>query len=316
MRKFILLIAICWLSKLQAQETAVNQPIFDKIALSVGVPHDHNLTSKQIKRLGIKTKQLATRNGLSAMGNQQLILYPELDIMDPQKADLLEETLYVVEAEVTFSIQQLDNNYVFHSQSITVEGSGNSKEAAIYSAINDINPKSSSLRKFIAEGKKRITDYYNQQCTTLIEKAIALAEMKQFKQSLAILSSIPEDGDCCCHHTAREAARKVYFAYQDQNCAEWLQKAKTYYANNQFADAFRILGKIDPLSFCGNEVENLIAQIGKQVDAKERLQLELIQERYHDKVQMEVNRLEVIRDIMTIYYSNQPVDLQQFVIIK
>ncbi|MEM6316698.1 MAG: hypothetical protein AAF960_03455 [Bacteroidota bacterium] len=142
-------------------------------------------------------------------------------------------------------------------------------------AIRQINPRSGNLRQFIEETKKRLMNYYDQQCTTLIEKAKALAQMKQFREAFALLANIPNDADCCCHHTARNTMIQAYELYQDQNCATWLQKAKALYANNQFAAALRTATRIDPRSSCAIETEDLIIRIGKEVDAKERLELDL-----------------------------------------
>ncbi len=312
--KFIL-IAIFYFSiifTMSAQEEK-SKAIFDRMALAIGVPIDISLSDKQIKRLSIKTKQMATRNGISATGNQQLLLYPEFDILSVEEAEMLGDVLIVIQAEVTFNIKQLNNNYIFHSESIIVEGSGKSNESAIYNAINNIDPKNPELRKFIAEGKTRILNYYKKQCGELIRQAVALANVKQYKQAMALLTSIPFNVNCS--NKAQEMIVNVFMEYQNQYCQKWLQKAKTYKANNQYADALLILAKIDPASDCVAEVEYLIEQIDNHVDAKERLQLELLQERYYNNLQIEETRLEIMRDVLTTYYQNQQPSLRQFILV-
>lgn len=311
-KSIVLFFSMLYFAAAAQDETTTDN--FSDIALAVMVPsHMENLSSSQLKKLGIKTKQIATRHGLSAMGSQQFVLYPEFDILEFEEADLM-ETMTVVEAEVTFNIMQADNQLIFHTASITVQGSGSSKKSAINNAIRKINSKSKPLKDFIIEGKQKLRNYYDKQCHSLIEKAVLLAEMQSYEESLSILFSIP-DG-VCCSYKARETANNVFRAYQNQNCRIWLQKSKAFTANNQYAEALEILSRIDPSSDCAEESIYLLEQLDEMVEVKEREMLDLLQERYHNSLLMETNRMQLMRDVLVTYYENQQPELNQFILIR
>jgi hypothetical protein len=271
--------------------------------LSVSLPMEMGeLNEKQMKRLEAKTKQLITRNGLSNIGSSQFVIYPEFNKLKEETVDLL-KMVVKVEAEITFNIQQLDNGFIFHTKTIGVEGGGSSTEQAIYNAINEINPRSSGMQKFISTAKERLVNYYEQECSNLMNNATVLAEKKSYEKALSVLSSIPKEAKCI--KEVNDLALNIFTYYQNQKCNDWLKQAKIFIAENQFRKALQTLSLIDPLMYCSEEAGFLISKIENQIDAKDREQWSRIQSRYHDKLQMESMRLEIIRDIMTAYYAKQ-----------
>ena len=272
------------------------------------------MTPQQLKRLGTKTKQVMAKNGLGGTGNQHFILYPEFDLLDMQSMDGLANNITVVEAEITFTIKQLDNNIIFNSEAITVTGDGNSKKQAITKAINQIKSNDRHLREFVEKSKVRLLGYYAEKCTSIINDATMLTETKQYLKAMSLLSSIPSEADC--YDNAREKMLEVFLNYQDQNCSEWLLKAKSMEANNNYSGALSLLSKIDPLSSCGNEVSFLLKKIGKAVDQQDRRIWETLERRYSDQIALEEMRMEMTTTILTEYYQSKQSDHHQFILIR
>lgn len=289
-------------------------PPLEGIVLSVGVPTGmEHINSDLVKKLGNRTKQIATRNGLGATGSQQFMLYPEFEVTKLDQAGQM-VSITNVEAEVTFHIKQLDNNYIFASESVSVRRGGRSKKSALEKAILNIDPSSAALHDFIVSAKKKIVAYYQQNCDHFIRQAKNAGDQQQYETALATLATVPTN--LPCSQQAQDEMLNIYYNYQQQNCKEWLQLSKTHIAANHYATALSILAKIDPSTYCFAEVQDLIERINNEVDAEKRLKIEQLQQRYQDQIQMEAFRLEVIRDIAVARYEHQPADGQQFILIR
>jgi hypothetical protein len=288
--------------------------ILRQLPLSIVVPQQSEyLNSQQMQRLGKKTKQVMAKNGLGGVGSQQFILYPEFDILQEQSMDGLINNITVVEAEITFTIMQLDNNVIFNSEAITVTGGGDSKKQAINKAINSINPKDDALETFIENTKTRINSYYSEKCGSIIKDANMLIEAKQYLKAIALLYSIPTVSDC--HEKSRENLTDAFILYQEQNCSGWLLKAKAEEGKNNYNKALDYIAKIDPTSSCKNEASDMLKRIGKDVDEQDRKIWEAMERRYSDKVALEEMRIEMVQSVMTEYYKSQQSDFYQFILI-
>lgn len=289
--------------------------ILEHLPISIAVPaNSEYLDNQQLQRIGTKTKQVMAANGLGAEGSGLFVLYPTFDLLQVQSMDGLANNITVVEAEITFTIKQLDNGIVFNSGAITVTSNGNSKKDAVNHAINQIKPSDNALKDFITESKARLLDYYTKKCGTIINDAIMLTDAKQYAKAISLLSSIPSDMDC--YENARQKILDAYLNYQEQYCHEWLNRAKAYEAANNYGEALNSLSKIDPLSSCGNELAAIMKRIGKNVDEQDRRLWEAMERRYSDRIALEEMRMEMTRDILTEYYRSQQSDTYQLIFIR
>lgn len=297
--KIFILCCIC--APIWAQVSTEQLPI-----AVISSPENLELNAKQAKLLKNKTKQIVTRNGLAATGSHQFAIYADLQLLSETEAELL-VSLTEIEAEVTFTIIQNDNNIIFGSTAVEVSGHGDNKQAAIMSAIRDLNPRSIEIVQFIDHTKKKMQVYYEQQCTMIIEDASKLAVMKQYEASIALLFSIPST--VSCHSIARSRAMEVYNNYQNQKCREWTQLGRAYLENNQHDAALEVLAKVDPLSDCGVEVSSMLSQAGVEVDAKEEKYWTELQRRYDNKIDLSKMRITAMRDIMVAYHQQSDTNL-------
>ncbi len=315
MKKIISNISFALLPFLLWSQTKDMRDILEQLPIMIAVPSaSEYLNAKQLKRLGTKTKQVMAKNGLGGAGGQQFILYPEFDLIDERTADLLTGPVTVVEAEITFTIQQLADGTIFNSEPITVTGNGRSRKYAMTNAINQIRPNNGVLKEFIANAKMRILDYYTEKCDAIINDASMQVNARHYEKAIGMLASIPSEAGCSAR--ARELLLVAWQNYQDQNCSNWLLKAKAAEANNNYSEALHLLAKTDPLSSCANETEFLLKRIGKSVDARDRQLWEALQQRYSDQVALEEMRMEMMESVLTEYYKSQKTELHQLILIR
>lgn len=295
-------------------ETTICQDSGIPISIFVSKQQE-DLNAKQAKRLGNKTKAIVNKNGLAATVGQQFILYPEFSVVE-ERTENMETTgpITLLEAEISFTLQQLNNGIIFNATTISVIGEGTSRERAISKAIGRIKTSNPVLRAFLAESKNKIRNYYQDNCTQIINEANTAADLKQYRKAIGLLYAIPLG--TTCHEKSRTLLSDIYFLYQNQHCQEWVMKAKALIAQNEYKKALAVLAQIDPASSCESKVNDMISKTAELVDAEDRKMWDALQERYHNKVALEEMRIETIGSILTAYHQSRQSDTQQFIVIK
>jgi outer membrane PBP1 activator LpoA protein len=129
--------------------------------------------------------------------------------------------------------------------------------------------------------------------------------MKQYRQAIAVLSTIPREAKQC-YASVQQKSIEAYNAYQTQRCKENILAAKTKLANNDYSGALSTLRYVDPSSPCASEAERLISQSASKVDAKEQKEWNLMLKMYNDKYNLEKYRIQAMSDIAKAYYNSRP----------
>jgi hypothetical protein len=313
----LLIAALALAARAQVGESAGN------IAIAVAVPQqiDH-LDASQRMRLGKKMFDLVTHSGMSATGEgAEVMMMPLFSI---ESEDLVEggmKNLTVVTADVTFLIRQVETDKVFASVSRQIKGAGTDRQKAIGDAISKISPTDAALRKFIAEGREKITDYYSTSCKSIVAKAESCAKQLKYGQAIALLSSIPEAVTCFEH--AQRKAQDIYVAYQNQRCEELLQQAQALYGGHFYVPALALLASFEQFNTrCSADAKALIRTIEGKISESEKREFdrekqawEFVAKQQSDKTMLESQRISAIQEVATAYYK-QKIEEHYTLIVK
>jgi hypothetical protein len=288
-----------------------------KIALSVVMPENvDGLNISQLSKLETKIAQIITASGLAATGyNTSFVIYPKFAIYESNIVEGGMQNITVITAELSLFIKQVDNNILFSTITRPLKGSGSSKELAITNAISTIPTSDTDFKTFIDTGKLKIIQYYELMCTDIIKKSDSYVKMQQYQQALGLLMTVPEEVSSC-YNQIQDKAIEAYKAYQEQNCVEVIQNAKTTLAANDYVGALNILSEIDPSTNCYNEAQTLAKTAETKVDAEEKKQWDFQMKQYDDAVSLEKQRIEAIKDIAVSYYKSQPTTVNYNYIIR
>lgn len=217
-----------------------------------------------------------------------VVCYPKFEIYSERKADTGLEKITVVEASLTLAVQYIHEDIIFSSLSMTLQGSGNNKRQAINSIIRNIRPQDPKWQSFVQETRRKIVNYYDNQCDAIIAKAKQLDRLDSPWNAVQILWPIPQDVDC--YSRVKDLTVEIYLRAINQVCRQELLRAKTELAADQYERSLYHLRRIDPKSNCYEEVLKMIDTIAAEVDrvstqerannlALEKLRLQVEKER-------------------------------------
>ena len=243
-----------------AQNTAGKTDDSARIQLSTFVSEQiDGLPSAAKNLLKNKLNKIITMNGLGGTTNSRFIITPNISVLfqevlpgPPRKVAL--------SLEVNFYIGDGIEGILFASETMTVKGVGNSDTKAYISALKQIKPKNPIFKDFIANGKTKIMEYYNDKCDFIKKESMVKAERKEYEEALADLLAVPE---VCkeCYMACQDLTLEVFKMKLENECAENIQKAIVAKTNNQWDESASYLVSILPEVSCFDSAQKLLSEI-------------------------------------------------------
>lgn len=170
--------------------------------------------------------------------------------------------------DITFYISAGKSNKEFSSYFISVVGVGSNETKAYLEAFKKINIDDIKMKEFLVDGKLKIIDYYNSNCTNIIKSAKAAALASNYADGIVQLLSVPS---VCktCFDSCLTAAEPMFKYFIDQQCGIKLMEAQSAWNANQnqegAVNAGKILAEIDPSANCFNNALALNKEISKRM---------------------------------------------------
>ena len=301
MKKIIYIALFFVATSLVAQEKSSN----DGISLAAYVPQQvEGIPASAKKMLLNRLTQIITKNGISEnVYNSRFILAPNVAVLSkditatapPKTALNLNVTLYIGDGI---------SGTLFASQSIELKGVGNNENKAYIAAIKRLSPKNPEILEFVAKGKEKIIEYYNNNCSLILKKAAALEAQNEFEEALIVLTNVPEASTC--FNKVKSKIAILYKKSIDRDCKQKLAEASAIWAANQNIDAANeagaILSTVEPQGACYGQVKSLYAKIAARVkdlsDRGWKYQLKVLD--------LKKTAIRAARDVGVAYGKNQP----------
>ncbi|MFK8058051.1 MAG: hypothetical protein AB8F78_18130 [Saprospiraceae bacterium] len=195
-----------------------------------------------------------------------VVCVPIFEIYDKNIADTHLERIHVVDASLTLKVQYIHEDIIFNTLQMQLQGSGRSYDQAINNIIRNLRGRSNNVSKFLNETRERVTNYYDENCSSIIEQARQLDKLDRPLKAIQLLWPIPREVDC--YEEVKDMSIDLYMKYINKQCQIDLLKSKTLFASNHFREGLEVLQKIDPSSICYEETLQLIAKIEADVDSQ------------------------------------------------
>lgn len=243
-------------SHLRAQSSAS-----DYLPLAVVVPstasRDTYFDEAVMGALEKKLLQIATRYGMSGTTPEsRFVLTPKVVVQEfrilPGAPPKIIATL-----DITLYIGNADLKQTYSQYSLMGTGVGVSERDAYLNAIGGIKTQSRELEQFITTGKARILEYYRQYCNEIIAEAESI--VPDYANTLNLLMNVPPTSSC--YADAQPLIKKYYISYMEKNCMEYLQKAKSSFAQGNFVQAATQLGNVPQGLQCSQDADVLMNAI-------------------------------------------------------
>jgi tetratricopeptide (TPR) repeat protein len=225
------------------------------------------------------------------------------------------QNITVVNTELTLIVKQVTNNIVYATSSLSLKGSGNSKNSAITNSISKIPVTDQSLKTFIETAKAKIIVYYQENCNDIEKKAEVLAKNQNYEAALGTLMAVPEEVSSC-YNQVLSRSMEIYKAYQNQKCSVQVQQAEVLLAAKDYTGALTVIGQIDPSASCFNAAEALAKSAADKVDEESKKQWDFKMKQYDNAVALEKQRIDAIKDIAVSYFNSQPKTINNTLIVR
>lgn len=250
-----------------------------------------------------KLSNILTRNGLQS-SNWQNQFFITANVV-PQTKDILPgPPPQIAEVmDVVFYIGDCYNEVVFASTTITVKGIGSTDAKCYLNALSNIKTNSSKLTEFVAEGKNKIINYYNEQAPKMIMKAQSLCEMKSFDEAIWTLLTIPSE--CQYYEQALEQSISIYKEMLKHQCYQNLAAATSAWMANYDKDgaleAAQYLALIYKDYACYEEANELYQEIKGRL--REDWTFEM--KKHDDSIDLQKDLIAAVRAVGVAYGEGQ-----------
>ncbi len=303
---FMLAFSLCLTFALCAQDKGQN------LALSVSVDNlvEPFPTNAKVQ-VENKLNALLTQNGILTQDPLNrfvltVVAIPQQTEVMPtapaQVAQIIDFTLYIVDAV---------DKRIYATTTFTAKGLGTDRTRCYQDAVKHINLQSNELKRFIADGKTKIVDWYDTQATRLFMEAKAAAEVHRYEKALSIVCAFPVDSKY--YNEALSLIKTYWREYTNYRCDQLLAESRAIWAATQNQEAARAIAlkisEIEPDAQCRPEVDKLITDIRSRV--REDVELEFRQ--YTDKVDLEKQRIDAAREVGVAFGKGQQPNTTNFV---
>ncbi len=189
------------LHPLQAQDES-------RVAVGVKIPASTAMPELAKSVLEQKLTQLIAINGFACDTSvARFVVRPEVYIEASELSPGAPPKQLLKLSITLFLLDNMDEQLTFNQVTISAKGVGRSTDEAYVYAMQSINVRSVALKRFMDRGKKKMVEYYENECNQTIEKAYSLAQAGRCNEAFGMLAGVPQYSDCFARSV--EAAAEI-----------------------------------------------------------------------------------------------------------
>lgn len=122
---------------------------------------------------------------------------PEISFTETAETEGMIREVGRVSADLTLNAVNTVDGEIYYSVTIPLKGSATGGKAAAVKAMgNSIKPTDPVFVRFVRTARKRIDDYYAENCGNIIEQGRRLVTLSKFKEAASYLGAIPPAVSC------------------------------------------------------------------------------------------------------------------------
>jgi hypothetical protein len=219
--------------------------------------------------------QITSSNGMGGGAEiaSRFILVPKINVTQFENTPSAPARV-LAKMDLILFIADASEKKVFATHTFKATGVGKSDQDAYLNGVQNLSATGDEMAAFIETGKKKIVEYYNQNCDRILKDAKAKAATQQFDAALEDLLSVPPEATTC-YDKAMIQLPIVFKQRQEFMCGTLLQKANAEMAAGHEDVAALYLGQILPGTKCFDEAQKTVKKLNEQHLMKYKAQLEL-----------------------------------------
>jgi len=302
---FLIILLYCGIQLFAQKSNDLGRIVLNPIVLN----STSKIPEEAVSYLETMLTQIAVDNGIGGISiNPRFVIAAKLNL---SSKDIVAgpPQMFALNIDISIFIGDAIENKLYSSTVFTIKGVGTNENKAYIDAIKKINVKSPQLIKIIEAGKNKIIEYYNSQCSVIIDKVNGLKGMGNYDEAIYELMQVP-DVSKSCYDNCMTQTGLVYKLKIDKDCKQLLNTARLKWTASKSTEgakeAMEYINQIDQSAACLKEVENLIKEISQKLNADEKRDWDLKMKIYSDAVDLEKRNIEAAKEVAVSYYKNQP----------
>lgn len=262
------------------------------IKLTPFVPQYEGIAESGVKLLKDRLNAAITKIGFGGEGsNPRFIVGPSINVVS-QNVTSTAPTKYANTYEINFMVVDVISETVFNNYTSEFKGVGDSPEKAFISGIRNVDFKNQQFMDFLLMSEKKIVEYYENNCESLLSAADTEAGMRNFDNAFAILKSVPAESKKCFSEI--QPKKLEYFqASLNVACNELLLKMKSELgkfndpsASGFNSEAMNYYSMIDSKSECYAEAQTEYKKYTSNLKPEAKRDWQQKMKEYNDQIAM------------------------------
>ena len=262
---------------------------------------------KELGASGSKLMKDRLNAGITKIGyggegsNPRFVVGPSVSLIT-QDITATAPPKYANTYEINVMVVDVVDETVFNSYKTEFKGVGDSPEKAFISGIRNISFENQKFIDFLLDSERKIIEYFEANCSTLMSEAEAEAGMRNYENAFTILKTVPKEAADC--FTAIQTKKTEYFqASLNDLCNELLAKMRAELgqyndpsASGFNAEAMHYYSMIDSKSECFEDAQKEYAQYLKKLNPTAKRDWEQKMQVYKDEIAMVKADKEFVRE--------------------
>lgn len=157
-----------------------------------------DISEKVVNALDLKLKQIMNRNSAAAADAYNVFaIEPSIELTDIISTEGMVQNVSVAKGNLTLIAKNKIDGAMYYQMTIPVKGDAfGNDEKALLKMISNIKVTDPAFTRFIRISRQKIEEYYDANCSVIIQKAKSLSDQGKYKEAMSYLSAISPSLPC------------------------------------------------------------------------------------------------------------------------
>ena len=157
-----------------------------------------DISENVVNALDLKLKQIMNRNSAAAADAYNVFaIDPSIELTDIVSTEGMVQNVSVAKGNLTLIAKNKIDGAMYYTMTIPVKGDAfGDKEKALLKMISNIKVTDPAFTRFIRISRQKIEEYYDANCSVILQKAKSLSDQGKYKEAMSYLSAISPSLPC------------------------------------------------------------------------------------------------------------------------
>ena len=157
-----------------------------------------DISETVVNALDLKLKQVMNRNSAAAADAYNVFaIGPSIELTDIVSTEGMVQNVSVAKGNLTLIAKNKIDGAMYYQMTIPVKGDAfGNNEKALLKMISNIKVTDPAFTRFIRISRQKIEEYYDANCSIILQKAKSLSDQGKYKEAMSYLSAISPSLPC------------------------------------------------------------------------------------------------------------------------